>query len=55
MKSTPEVDAAIGKIVAKHIRLDKAADLFGDLSKVGGNTFKEVMTRVKRIIKNQRA
>jgi hypothetical protein len=50
MKSKPAVNAEIGKIIERHIRLDKAADLFGELSKVGGNNFKEVMTRLKRII-----
>jgi hypothetical protein len=54
MRSKPEVDAEIAKLVKKHIRLDKAANLLSDLSKVGGNRFRDVMTRVKRIIENQR-
>jgi hypothetical protein len=53
MKSKPEVDAEIEKILKKH-RLDKAAALFGDLSKVGGNKFKEAMTRVKKIVQKLR-
>ncbi len=49
MKSKPEVDKEISRIIGRHIRLDKASDLFGELSKVGGNAFRVAMTRVKRI------
>lgn len=55
MKGKPEVDAHIGRIIERHMRLDKASDLFRDLSKVGGQKFQEVMTRVKRIIQKRRA
>lgn len=55
MKSKPEVDAAISRIIERHMRLDKADDLFSELSKVGGNAFRTAMTRVKRIIQKQRA
>jgi hypothetical protein len=55
MKSKPEVDAQISRIIEKHIRLDKAIDLFGELSKVGGNAFRGAMTRVKMLIQKRRA
>jgi len=54
MKGKPSVDASIEKIVQKHIPLGKAADLFEELSKVGGNAFRGAMTRVKRIIQKRR-
>jgi hypothetical protein len=55
MKSKPEVDGQIGKIIDKHLRLDKADELFTELSKVGGNAFKSAMIRVKRIVRKLRA
>jgi hypothetical protein len=55
MKSKPEVDGQIGKIIAKHIRLDKADELFTELSRVGGNAFRDAMTRVKKIVRKLRA
>jgi hypothetical protein len=55
MKSKPEVDKAILTTVKTHMRLDKADDMFSELSKLGGVAFKYAMTRIKRIVKNQRA
>lgn len=49
------MDAHIGKIIERHVRLDKAFDLFKDLSKVGGQKFQEVMTRVRDIVERRRA
>jgi hypothetical protein len=35
--------------------LDKADELFTELSRVGGNAFRDAMTRVKKIVRKLRA
>src|SRR5258708_39793667 len=54
MKSKREGNAEIGRIIERHMPLDKADELFSELSKVGGNAFRTAMTRVKRIIQKRR-
>jgi hypothetical protein len=46
MKSKREGNAEIGRIIERHMPLDKADELFSELSKVGGNAFRTAMTRV---------
>jgi len=55
MKSKPEGDTAIRKTIDKHMRLDKADEMFSELSKLAGVAFQSAMRRIKRIVKSQRA
>ena len=55
MKSKREGNAEIARIIERHMPLDKADELFSELSKVGGNAFRTAMTRVKRIIQKRMA
>jgi hypothetical protein len=56
MKNTsgkPQVNALIIKAIERHVDLPTAEKLFGELSKVGGNAFRERMGRVKRIVQQR--
>jgi hypothetical protein len=52
-RGTPEVNAAIAKIIEKH-NVDAAISLFGELSKIGGKRFRETMVRIRQVAQQQK-